>query len=157
MRVARLQQDVNHVKAVLAALLELNVDPQRVRPCAELAGRCFVVFPPEVHEAEIVPRAIVGDLFFKDPPGDRCELPIDSIGMARRNAIVQVDRREVYSVINEDAEGARCRYSTVEVWILVGSVGLHAFGQCRKGNSTTGENLGISQPDTDGDKPAAYR
>lgn len=45
---------------------------------------------------------------------------------------------EVYSVINEDEEGSRCRYSTAEVWILVACVGLHAYSQCRKGNTTSG-------------------
>ena len=77
----RLQQDVNHVKAELSAPLELHVDPHRVRPCAQLAGRCFVVLVPELHKAEIIPRAVVRDPFFKDPPGDRCELPVDPIGI----------------------------------------------------------------------------
>ena len=55
---------------IWAILLELHVDPQRIRPCAQLAGRCFVVLAPEVHEAEIIPGAVVGDPFLKDPPGD---------------------------------------------------------------------------------------
>ena len=45
---ARLQQDVNHVKAELSAQFKLHHESLRPRPSDKFPGRCPTVLPPEV-------------------------------------------------------------------------------------------------------------